>query len=72
MEGLIATPWEELYTADPPERGYQSTGYWGYRDTYIAPSRTILDSASDDEVAEVRRKQTEQKKDGKENVKKRK
>jgi hypothetical protein len=61
LEGLIATPWEELYTADPPERGYQSTGYWGYRDTYIAPSRTILDSASDDEVSEVRRKQTEQK-----------
>ena len=61
LAGLIATPWEELHTADPPERGYQSTGYWGYRDTYIAPSRNILDSASDEEVAEVRRKQSEQK-----------
>ena len=67
LEGLIATPWEELHTY---RRGRQTRnirerlsnlGYWGYRDTYIAPSQTILDSASDEEVANVRRKQQNQK-----------
>ncbi|MHA1286854.1 MAG: hypothetical protein ACTSPB_05560, partial [Candidatus Thorarchaeota archaeon] len=67
LEGLIATPWEELHTTgevgnpETFERGYQTSGYWGYRDTYIAPSQTILDSASDEEVANVRRKQQNQK-----------
>ena len=61
LEGLIATPWETLYTANPPERGYQSWGYTSYRDTYVAPSKTILANASDEEIAEVRRKQSSQK-----------
>jgi hypothetical protein len=61
LEGLIATPWETLHTANPPERGVQSWGYTGYRDTYIAPSKTILANATDEEIAEVRRKQASQK-----------
>jgi hypothetical protein len=61
LEGLIATPWEELYTAATPERDSQSYGYYTYRDTYVAPSKTILESASDEDLASVRERQASQK-----------
>lgn len=61
IKGLIEVNWEQLHTADPPERGYQSYGYYGYRDTYIAPSQTILNSASKSEREAVRKRQQEQK-----------
>ena len=60
IEGLIATPWEELHTANPPERGYQTTGYTTYRDTYVGPSKDILATASDSDVATVKRKKQDQ------------
>jgi hypothetical protein len=60
IEGLIATPWEELYTANPPERGYQTTGYTTYRNTYVSPNKSILATASDSEIATINRKKQDQ------------
>ena len=60
IEGLIATPWEELHTANPPERGYQTIGYTSYRNTYVGPSKDILATASDSEIASVKRKKQDQ------------
>jgi hypothetical protein len=61
LKGLIETPWEELYVADPFDRGYQNIGYTGYRNTYIAPSKTILANATKEEIEEVNRRKAEQK-----------
>ena len=61
LEGLIATPWEELHTADPPKRDTQSYGYYSYGNTYVPPSKTILSTASESDVTSVRQRQADQK-----------